>query len=216
VRIRFALTEKYLEMDIHKLEFLKMHNKHYELEKTHNKTSKKKKTNMKNILFSLLILPSSLIYSTNFKVNVKKKQELQPLYEQEIYSSSLEEEDVDFDIQALEEENAYLNHIIANGRHSSNGWKVLKGIAGLCLGTKLFSFGSTGVAFSLLSPDHIWSDLISQSSTTLSPIEKILTNRSFWLSLCGACTALSVVILKKSADNLYQGLYKTEDTLEYF
>jgi len=165
---------------------------------------------MKNIFFSLLILSSSLIHSTDIKVNVKKKQELQPLYQQKIYSSSLDEENIDFDIQ----ENDFLNNNITHETHAPHGWKILKGVAGLWIGAKLFSFGGKGLLLLFLRPDHL--DRLSGPSSTLSPVEKLLTNRSFWLSLCGACTAFSVVILKKSADNLYQGLYPTENTMEYF
>lgn len=156
---------------------------------------------MKNIFFSLLILSSSLIYSTDIKINVKKKEELQPLHEQKISSSYLDEEAMDFDIQTPQNERR---------------WKIVKGLAGLWLGTKFFFCGSKGVLFLLVCPNDMLSKVISRSFTISSPVEKLLTNRFLWLSLCGTLTAFSLWILQKSATNLYQGVCATEDTIEYF
>ena len=161
---------------------------------------------MKNILFSLLILSSSLIYSVNFKSNVTKKEEVQVLDEQKIFSLSDDDEEMDF---LLKEK--ILNDIIAKQRFSSNGWKVAKGLVGLWFGIKFFFCGSIGVFFSII-PDPS----TSQSSATLSPIEKFLTNRFLWLSLSSTLTIFSLWLLKKSATNLYQGLYGIEDTIGSF
>lgn len=170
---------------------------------------------MKNIFFSLLILSSSLIYSTDFKVNVKKKKELQPLHKQHISPSSLDDEqEMDLYIQALEEEEA-LNGAFDNQKCSSNGWNIIKNLAGLLIGTKFFFCGSKGVLFFAVCPDHILSDMISRSSITLSPVEKFLTNRFTWISLCSTLTVFSLWILKKSVTNLYKELYPTEDAMEY-
>lgn len=171
---------------------------------------------MKNIFFGLLILSSSLIYSSNFKVNVTKKEELQPLRKQQVSSSFLDEEEMDLYIEDLEEEEAFLSDMTAHQRSAVDGWDVLKGVAGLCIGTKIFSFGGKGVLMSLMLPDHILAQMLSRSSATLSPAEKLLTNRFVWLSLSGTLTVFSLWILKKSATKLYKGLYGTEDIMECF
>lgn len=169
----------------------------------------------KNIFFGLLILSTNLIYPNNFKVNVTKKEELQPLHKQQVSPAFLDEEEMDLYIKDLEEEEAFLNET-ANQGSSVDGWNVLKGVAGLWIGTNLFCFGGKGVLISLTFPDHILSEMLSRSSTPLSPVEKLLTNRLLWLSLSGALTVFSLWILKKSATKLYKGLCGREDIMECF
>jgi hypothetical protein len=165
---------------------------------------------MKNIFFILLILSANFIYSAETTIDVKKQEKLQTSHKSTIYSSYLEEEDDD------EDENVFLNDEIANERYSFNGWKIVKGLAGLWIGKEFFFCGSKGVLFLILCPDHILSDIVSQSFTPVSPVEKFLTNRFLWLSLSSTLTVFSLWVLKKSAINLYKGLHAAEDTMEYF
>ena len=172
--------------------------------KTHNTTSKKK-LNMKNIFFSFLILSSNFIYSADIKTNVNNNKELSSSHKQKISSSSLDDmDDMDFDIQTLKEERYHLNE-----------WKVLKGLAGLWLGTKLFFFGGKGSIVLLTIPDHLLSDMIPPAAA-LSRVGKLLTNRFLLLSLCSTLTVFSLWMLKKSVANIYQGWYGTENNIEHF
>lgn len=166
---------------------------------------------MKNIFFSLLILSSSLIYSTDFKVNVTKNEDLAPSRTQKISYQSQDEEEMDLEDW---EEEAFLNNMMTNERPPANGWKIIKGLAGLWAGTQFFFGGSKGTLLLLMCPDNVLSETILGSCKTLSPVEKFLTNRVLWISLCGTLTVFSLWLLKKSADNLYQGLYATEDTID--
>jgi hypothetical protein len=167
---------------------------------------------MKNILFSFSILSSSLIYS----INIENKEELRPLHEQKISISSLDEEAMSAHIPAFKKIKAFSKDVRTGQTGSVNEWKIAKGLIGLWVGTKLFLFGSNGVLFLLICPDHILSEIIPSSSASSSPIQKFLTNRLLWLSLSSALTASSLWILKKSISNLYEGFYGTEDTMEYF
>ncbi len=168
-----------------------------------------------------MILSSSIIYSanskisSNIKVTITEKAESPSPRKQKRPSSSVDEETIDFSIEELERENDLLNNNFGHGSSSSNGWKIAKGLVGLWLGTKFFFTGGKGVLSVLLLHDDIMSRVMP-SSEDLSPLEKLFTNRYFWLSACSALTAFSAWILKKSADNLYQGLCDTEDTLEIF
>jgi len=172
---------------------------------------------MKNIFLNILILSSNIIYSantqisSNIKVIITEKEPLQHQPKQKKTFTSLDEDTMDFSIQELERENTLLKNNFGHGS-SSNGWKIAKGLVGLWLGTKFFFTGSKGVLVALMVPGDI-SKMISSSSATLSATEKLLTNRYFWLSACSALTAFSAWLLKKSADNLYQGLCDTEDKI---
>jgi hypothetical protein len=158
---------------------------------------------MKNILLSLLILSSSLIYSTNTTTNVNNQEEIQSLHQQKIAQR----------MQALKEERERSKDI-ANQRHSFDEWKVTNGVIGLLVGVPFFFSSIEGVLFLLMCPDKILSRITSSSATS-SPIKNFLTNRFLLLSLCTALSASSVWIIKKSISNLYQGFYGTEDTMEY-
>lgn len=164
---------------------------------------------MKNTLFIIVLLSSNLTYSTYFSVNVTKKNE-QSSYQQKRSSALLDEEDIDFKRQEQ-----FLRN--TNNREISlNEWKLFKGLAFLWLGTKCFFTGSKGVMYLALYPDHgISQMLISASAPSLSPLDKFVTKRFIWISLFSTLTAFSGWVLKKSAENLYQGIYDTEDILDF-
>jgi hypothetical protein len=160
-------------------------------------TQQTKEINMKNIFFNLLILSSNLTYSADIKINVKN-----------------DEKSMNGHLQTFEQENDFLNDTTPDETFNPHGWKVLKGLAGLWLGTEFFFLGGQGIIVLLILPDHIWSGMISSSRVAaLSPAKKILTNRFFWISLSSTLTVFSLWILKKSATNLYQGLC-AENTIE--
>jgi hypothetical protein len=163
---------------------------------------------MKKTLAILFILSSNLVHSASLSVNVTKNNE-RPLCQQKKSSACVDKETMNFDIQ----EEDFL-HNMENQKVSVNGWKIFKGLAGLWFGTKCFFIGSKGALVALSFPEHIISQLI-ESPESLSPMEKLLTNRGLWLTLCGSLTVFSLWVLKKSADNLYQGISNTEDTLEF-
>lgn len=122
--------------------------------------------------------------------------------------------DMNFDTETLENESYFLDNTIANGRSRLNEWKVLKGLAGLLIGTKCFLAGSTGTIFFLMFPDKLLSEMIPPFIIS-SPVEKLLTNRLVWLSLSSTLTIFSLWLLKRSVANVYYGFNGTEDNIEY-
>ena len=163
---------------------------------------------MKNILFITLFLSSNLVHSTPISVNVTKKNE-QPSYQQKRSSAPLEEKNIDFDIQEKE-----FLHNMESQKVPVNGWKIFKGLVGLWFGAKCFFIGGRGALIALTFHEDIISRL-TESSESLSPMEKFLTSRGLWLTLSCSLTVFSLWMLKKAADNLYQGISNTEDTLEF-
>lgn len=158
------------------------------------------------------ILSTNFIYSAQTKVNISTQEELQDLQTPETSSCFLEEEEeedneddenqMDLYLQRLEDQYLFLN----NQKSSFNGWKIFKGFAGLYIGANSLIYGGAGIAMTLACPPDLLPDDLE-----LSPSGQLLTNRYFWLSLSGTLTVFSLWVLKRSLNNLYEGLNGAED-----
>ena len=119
--------------------------------------------------------------------------------------SFFDEDDIDFDINTFKRENDFFNN-----KKSLDKWKLFKGVAELWFGSKLFFVSSQRIVFLLMSPDNVWSKVISSST------KNAITDRPFWLFVSSTLTVFSLWILKNAAINLHEGLCPTVDTIEVF
>lgn len=167
---------------------------------------------MKKLFFSLLILSSHFINSANGKNNINNNEELQSSRKQKLSSSFH-----DFDTQNFNQEFDSLDNIIARNkrrRGKLNEWRVLKGLAGLFIGTKCFLAGSIGTIILLIIPNAPPSNNKS-IPTDLSLIKNLIARRFLWLSLFGSLTAFSLWLLKRSVANIHYGFNGAENNIEY-
>ena len=129
--------------------------------------------------------------------------------------AALSSHDMNFDNRNFNQEFNSLDNIIARnrkGRGKLNEWKVLKGLAGLWIGTQGFLSCGTGTLFFLVCPPLSDTEL---PFTDLSLAGKLIRNRFLWISLFSSLTAFSLWLLKRSVANIYYGFNGTENDIEY-